>query len=783
MNLLRPCWWRLAFVAVVSGFVMQAPVRTAAAMAPAQAAAPEASAAMAPAQTAAAPAATATPASKKKSWSRRLGDLAAKLKPGHDKSAPAGTPVVQTSPPVLAPTAPAPVAAPAVTKKSWSRRFGDLTAKLRPGHDKSASREPRLSKPGPVKRHAPESAPAAEAKASLRTKQFGAALQELRTAAEHGDAQSQYLLGLVYASGVSPQLSLTEARRWLEAAANKSNPEAALALSGLLAAGSEEDRAAAQQWLARAASEGQPIAMKLTASHTLPLAPSRNAAGDVALARELLVWAIRHGDEQTLDAFIKAAGTENADEFGRTPLQYAVMSGSELAVQHLLAAGAATAHADHFGVTPLMLAAEAENDAILDELIKAGAGVDVKDSVGDTALFYAARVGRTDHAQRLIAAGAALDLSNSDGWTVLDVATKSSHPETVQALRKVGAAGHMKTSVTREGSGVDPTRGGELYQGWPPIAIAASRNDARLVAELLVAGARVDEPTPHRDTALLVAAKYRAAAAITPLLKAGANPAHFDEGGETAVGYAAAHGDIEVLDALLQKGVSPDTRGRTEEPAVVRATRAHDDIAVKHLIDAGADVNLRSASGMSALMVASATSDTKIMQLLLGAGSHVELQDKTGRDALWFAADSGSEEIADQLLAAGAPVDANRTQFSPVFAAVHAGRPGMVEHLIRKGLSPNSKGASGDTPLIAAAARGDAALARVLVDGGATIDEQNNAGNTALIVAIREGHTDVCRVLLKGGANARVRNKDRIDALDTAKRRNLSDIVALLDTH
>ncbi|HEV7447214.1 MAG TPA: ankyrin repeat domain-containing protein, partial [Steroidobacteraceae bacterium] len=443
------------------------------------------------------------------------------------------------------------------------------------------AREPRSSNSRTVKRHAPESAPAAEAKASLRTKQFGAALQELRTAAEHGDVQSQYLLGLVYASGVgpgvAPELSLTEARRWLESAADKSNPDAALALSGLLATGSEQDRAAAKLWLARAASEGQPVAAKLMASHSLPLAPSRDAAGDVALARDLLVWAIRHGDEQTLDAFIKVAGTENADEFDRTPLQYAVMSGSEVAVQHLLAAGAATAHADHFGVTSLMLAAEAENDAILGQLITAGAGIDTKDSVGDTALFYAARVGRTDHVQRLIAAGAGFELSNSDGWTVLDVAAKGSHPETVQALRTAGATGHLKTSVTREGSGVDPTRGGELYQGWPPLAIAASRNDARLVAKLLGSGARVDDSTPHRDTPLLVAVKYRAAAVIAPLLKAGANPAHFDESGETAVGYAAAHGDLEVLDALLQKGVSPETRGRSAAAAVARAARAHDE--------------------------------------------------------------------------------------------------------------------------------------------------------------------------------------------------------------
>lgn len=636
---------------------------------------------------------------------------------------------------------------------------------------------------------AADSPAAAEAKGSLRTKQFGAALQELRTAAERGDVQSEYLLGLVYASGVAPnalvstpETSLTDAKRWLEAAAEKANPDAALALSGLLV---EQDRAAAQKWLERAASLGQPVAVKLVASHSLPLAPSRDSAGDTALARELLVWAIRHGDQQTLDAFIKAAGTENADEFGRTPLHYAVMSGSDTAVQRLLAARASITQADRFGATPLMLAAEGESASILDVLTKVNdADINAKDSVGNTALFYAARVGRTDHVQQLLAAGAAFDLANVDGWTVVDAAAKGDHPDTVQVLRKVGAVGHLKTSVVREGAGIDPTRGGELYKGWPPIAIAASRNDAKMVAGLLASGARADEPTPQRDTALLVAAKYRAAAVIAPLLKGGANPATFDEGGETALGYAAAHGEPDVLDALLQKGVSPNTRGPSEEPAIVRAARAHDDDVVKRLIDAGADVNLRlDATGMSALMVGATASNADLTQMLLTAHARVEMRDKIGRDGLWFAADAGSVEIVGQLLAAGAPVEANRKQQSPLFAAVQAGRASVVEYLIRKGLSPNAQGPGGDTPLIAAAARGDSAVVKVLVEGGATIDEQNAAGNTALIVAIREGHADVCKVLLKGGANARVRNNDRIDALDTAKRRNLSEIVALLGSH
>ena len=52
----------------------------------------------------------------------------------------------------------------------------------------------------------------------MRTKQFDAALHELTLAAEHGDVQSQYLLGLVYANGLGTAVSLDEARHWLNAA-------------------------------------------------------------------------------------------------------------------------------------------------------------------------------------------------------------------------------------------------------------------------------------------------------------------------------------------------------------------------------------------------------------------------------------------------------------------------------------------------------------------------------------------------------------------------------------
>jgi ankyrin repeat protein len=591
----------------------------------------------------------------------------------------------------------------------------------------------------------PDSPPAAQAKAFLRTKQFDAALHELQLAAEHGDVQSEYLLGLVYANGLGTPVSDADARRWLAAADEKSYPDAARALAGLA------------------------------------IPPTRSALGDAELARELLIWAIRHDDEPSIDTFIKTAGVESTDVFGRAPLAYAVTTGSEVAVKRLLAAGASPDHADHFGVTQLMLAAEAESQSILEWLLADAKNLNARDSVGNTALFYAARVGRTNHVERLLAAGASFNGANADGWTVLDVSSKTGHAQIARLLRDAGATGSLKTEIAQEGTGVDPTRPGLLYDNWPAVAIAASRDDDNAVEALLAAGARADEPTPYGDTPLIIAAKYHAAKVIAPLLKAGAAPGLADNDGTTALGYASAHGVMDVLDAMLEKGVSPDTRGPAEDPPLVRATRAADTIAVKQLIDAGADINAAYPGRMTALMVAAAAPDPEMVEILMAAKPNLAIRDRIGRNALWFAAGAGNEQIVDRLLAAGSPVDGSAALPSPLFAAVQAGRASTLRHLLRKGLAPDAKNSAGDTPLIAAAARGDPAIVRTLLDGGASINAQNSAGNTALIVATREGHTDVCRVLLEAGADAGLHNQDQIDALDTATRRHLTDIVALFE--
>jgi ankyrin repeat protein len=166
----------------------------------------------------------------------------------------------------------------------------------------------------------------------------------------------------------------------------------------------------------------------------------------------------------------------------------------------------------------------------------------------------------------------------------------------------------------------------------------------------------------------------------------------------------------------------------------------------------------------------------------MAARADVTLRDRSGRSALWFASGSGDERMVDALLAAGSPIDGAGKQLSPLFAAVQAGRAGILQRLLRKGVPVDTRNATADTPLIAAAALGDPATVRALLDGGAAVDAQNGAGNTALIVATRAGHIEVCKLLLKAGADAGLHNQDRADALDTARRRHLTDIAALLES-
>jgi hypothetical protein len=86
---------------------------------------------------------------------------------------------------------------------------------------------------------------------AFRNKEYQKAFRELKAAAEAGQAEAQFDLGVLYAQGRGVQRDLTEATRWYRKAAEQGNAEAEFALGQMysLGWGVPRDEADALRWL------------------------------------------------------------------------------------------------------------------------------------------------------------------------------------------------------------------------------------------------------------------------------------------------------------------------------------------------------------------------------------------------------------------------------------------------------------------------------------------------------------------------------------------------------
>jgi TPR repeat protein len=99
---------------------------------------------------------------------------------------------------------------------------------------------------------------------AFKRKDYPRAFQEWKAAAEKGDAESQFDLGLLYAQGLGVHRDLTQAERWYRLSATQGNAEAEFALGQIYSRGwgNPRDEADAIRWLQMANavdSDGPPI--------------------------------------------------------------------------------------------------------------------------------------------------------------------------------------------------------------------------------------------------------------------------------------------------------------------------------------------------------------------------------------------------------------------------------------------------------------------------------------------------------------------------------------------
>ena len=451
--------------------------------------------------------------------------------------------------------------------------------------------------------------------------------------------------------------------------------------------------------------------------------------------------------------------------------------------ERLLRAGATADAADEYGVTPLMLAAERQDVAVTRLLLGAGARAGATDRAGRTALFRAAAENRTEQIGVLLGAGAAIDHADVRGWTAYDLAVQRDALAALAVLRQAGAHSTQLATMPRVALGIDATRAGVLYRGWPPLSIAAARDDAGEVRRRAAAGASLEVATPQGASPLQVAIESRSLEAFRTLLELGADPRRRAADGVDAIGRVVRAGDTSMLAVLLSGFVRIDARKDAALLAV--AVCRGDSPMTSALLAAGVPAAAVDGTGKTALIHAARIADLGLVKLLLDRGAPVDAADREGKTALWYAAAAGSAPVAEVLLAVGAkPEGADSAGMGrreiPLSAAIRAGSEAVVARLLAAGAIVDAGDGDAETPLRVAADAGRARIVDLLLDHRPRVDAVDAFGDTALMAAARVGDLDVCLRLLRAGANARLRNRERATAADLAEARGFTALAQRL---
>lgn len=113
-------------------------------------------------------------------------------------------------------------------------------------------------------------------------------------------------------------------------------------------------------------------------------------------------------------------------------------------------------------------------------------------------------------------------------------------------------------------------------------------------------------------------------------------------------------------------------------------------------------------------------------------------------------------------------------------SAAGRGHVTIVNSLLQKGASVDSKDELGRSPIHFAAAKGHSDVVRVLLSNGADPDLKENHGRTALWQAAFKGHRDVVSLLLREGADLESEDKTGITPLSIALSKGHEAVVSQL---
>ncbi|RKK86522.1 hypothetical protein BFJ68_g17134 [Fusarium oxysporum] len=421
-----------------------------------------------------------------------------------------------------------------------------------------------------------------------------------------------------------------------------------------------------------------------------------------------------------------------SDEFGRTPLWWAVERGQEAVVRLLLEKGAAIEAEGDFGRIALSWAAKGGHEAVVRLLLEKGAASELKGGNGRTTLSWAAERGQEAVVRLLLEKGAAIEAEDGNGRTPLSWAAGGGHEAVVRLLLDNGAAIESKDDLGRT-----------------PLSWTAVAGHEAVVRLLLDNGAAIESKDNGGRTPLPWAAGNGHEAVVRLLLEKGANTDLRDTNDRTPLWWAARNGHEAVVRLLLEKSAaieSKDDLGRT--PLSWTAGNGHEAV-VRLLLDKGAAIESKdNTNGWTPLRWAAGNGHEAVVRLLLDKGAAIESKDFSGGTPLWWATERGHEAMMRLLLDKGAAIESKDSLGrTPLSWAAGGGHEAVVRLLLEKGAAIESKDDLGRTPLSWAAGGGHGAVVRLLLDKGAAIESKDYLGRTPLPWAAQSGHEAVVRLL------------------------------------